>query len=1587
VTVNDGQTQNNTITKTFDVTVNGVNQQPTLAAIASVTINENAPQQTVNLSGISSGATNEAQTLTVTATSSNPGLIPNPTVNYTSPNATGSLNFTPAVNLSGSSIITVTVDDGQTQNNTVSRTFTVTVNGVNQAPTLDPIASVTINEDAGVQSVNLTGISSGASNEIQTLTVTATSSNPGLIPTPTITYSSPNSTGTLNYTPVANGSGAATLTVTVNDGGASNNIITRTFTVTVNAVNDAPTLNAIADLTINENAPQQTVNLAGISTGATNEVQTLTVTATSSNPSLIPNPSVTYASPGATGSLRFTPAVNLSGSSIITVTVDDGQTQNNTASRTFAVTVNGINQAPTIDPIASVTINEDAGLQSVNLTGITSGATNEIQTLTVTATSSNPGLIPTPSITYTTPNTTGTLNYAPTADLSGTATLTVTVNDGGASNNIVTRTFTVTVNAVNDAPTLNAIGDLTINENAGQQTVGLTGISTGASNEVQTLTVTTTSSNPSLIPNPTLTYTSPNATGSLRFTPAVNGFGTSTITVTVNDGQAQNNITTRTFNVTVNAVNQQPTLAAIGNVTINENAPQQTVSLSGISSGSTNEAQTLTVTATSSNPSLIPNPTVNYTSPNATGSLNFTPAANLSGNAIITVTVDDGQTQNNTVSRTFTVTVNGVNQGPTLDPIANVTINEDAGLQSVNLTGISSGASNEIQTLAVTASSSNPGLIPTPTITYSSPNSTGTLNYTPVANGNGAATLTVTVNDGGASNNVITRTFTVTINAVNDAPTLTQIADLTINENAPQQTVNLTGISTGATNEVQTLTVTATSSNPSLIPNPTVTYTSPNATGSLAFTPAVNGIGSATISVTVNDGQAQNNTIIRTFNVTVSPVNQQPTLTALSNVTITENAGQQTVNLSGITSGASNEIQTLTVTASSSNPGVIPTPAVNYTSPNTTGNLTFTPAANAAGTSTISVTVNDGQAQNNTITRTFVVTVNSFNAPPTLDPIGSLSLNKNAAQQSVNLSGISSGASNEVQALTVTATSGNTALVPNPTVIYTSPNSTGSLSFTPVANAFGTATISVTVNDGQSANNTVTRTFVVTANDPPTISSIADQGTPTNTPTPPLAFTIGDSETAASSLTLTGTSSDTNIVAPSGIVFGGSASNRLVMVTPVPGVTGFANVTITVSDGSAIASTSFNLNVYLARPRPPTLLIVTNGNGSVTPNLSAEAPAIGKTYTVTAVPAAGQEFAGWTGSVISSSPTISFVMAADTHLEANFVPSTFSAEKGAYNGLFYEPDQVLQNSSGCFSINTTPRGTFSGKLQIGAIRYALKGKFDASGQVTNKVTSKNGTPLTVELRVGSGPQADKIYGRVTDGNWVANLSGDKNIFKSNLNPPSQQGTYTLVIPGVPAEASLPAGDGYAPVNVSPNGLVKMVGMLADGTKISQGAPLSKDGEWPLYLSLYKGNGSALSWMNFANRTNDDINGALNWIKLPSAGGQFYPAGFTRQYDAVGSAYAGGGSTLQLTAGNIVFSGGDLASDVTNSVAFGPGNKVTDPANSAFKMSFSSKGTFKGTIDLGTGEKSQFSGVVFQKKNVGNGLLLGTSQSSSVLVAQ
>jgi hypothetical protein len=158
-------------------------------------ISENSPIQFVSLTGILTKGWYTA----ITATSNNPGLIPDPTIEYDSPDSTGSLSFEPMAYQSGTATITIDVrntgpDGGWGNGDDLEffRTFTVTVLPVNDPPTFDEIADpVPILEDTPAQIINLNGISPGPT-ESQHMLITAISSNPSLIPDLTVDYDSVN---------------------------------------------------------------------------------------------------------------------------------------------------------------------------------------------------------------------------------------------------------------------------------------------------------------------------------------------------------------------------------------------------------------------------------------------------------------------------------------------------------------------------------------------------------------------------------------------------------------------------------------------------------------------------------------------------------------------------------------------------------------------------------------------------------------------------------------------------------------------------------------------------------------------------------------------------------------------------------------------------------------------------------------------------------------------------------------------------------------------------------------------------------------------------------------------------------------------------------------------------------------------------------------------------------------------------------------------------------------------------------------------------------------------------------------------------
>ncbi len=162
----------------------------------------------------------------------------------------------------------------------------------------------------------------------------------------------------------------------------------------------------------------------------------------------------------------------------------------------------------------------------------------------------------------------------------------------------------------------------------------------------------------------------------------------------------------------------------------------------------------------------------------------FTPTADLNGTnaGSISITSNDGTDNSTQASTTFNITA--VNDEPSFTKGANQAVDENSGAQTVNgwATAISKGPADETgQTLTFTVTNDNNGLFSAqPAIDGS-----GNLTYTPAADQTGTATVSVVLSDNGGTDNggddtFATQEFTITINVVITAPSVTTSAANTI---------------------------------------------------------------------------------------------------------------------------------------------------------------------------------------------------------------------------------------------------------------------------------------------------------------------------------------------------------------------------------------------------------------------------------------------------------------------------------------------------------------------------------------------------------------------------------------------------------------------------------------------------------------------------------------------------------------------------------------------------------------------------------------------------------------------------------------
>ncbi|NQZ12284.1 MAG: tandem-95 repeat protein, partial [Algicola sp.] len=392
---------------TVAVTVNAVNDNP-VAATDTITVNEDT---LINIDVLANDSDAESGTLSITSQSALHGTV---TVS-----SGPSLDYTPTADYNGADVITYGISDGT--GGTATGIVNITVDPVNDAPVVTG-ETVSLNEDT---SINVNVLANDTDVEGTTLIVSGTPSAAN----GSVTLESDK---TLSYIPTLNFNGSDTITYQVSDGTDTTN---GSVAVTVDPIADNPI--AVADsASTNEDTLK---NIDILSNDSDPDGGTLTVSAAGAD-----NGVVTIK---ADKTLDYVPNVNYNGSDTISYTI---QNATGPANSTVAVTVDPVNDAPTISPVsASVNENSANNTPVVSMTG--SDVDGDSPTYSITSNSANIFGIDSNSGAITVADNTS-LNY----ETLTSHTITVKALDSGGL--FATADATITVNNLeeNITPTLDA---------------------------------------------------------------------------------------------------------------------------------------------------------------------------------------------------------------------------------------------------------------------------------------------------------------------------------------------------------------------------------------------------------------------------------------------------------------------------------------------------------------------------------------------------------------------------------------------------------------------------------------------------------------------------------------------------------------------------------------------------------------------------------------------------------------------------------------------------------------------------------------------------------------------------------------------------------------------------------------------------------------------------------------------------------------------------------------------------------------------------------------------------------------------------
>ncbi|MBM5084414.1 tandem-95 repeat protein [Vibrio parahaemolyticus] len=830
-----------------------------------------------------------------------------------------------------------------------------------------------------------------------------------------------NPDGSVTYTPNDNYHGTDSFTYIVTSGGVSESTTVR---VDVTPVNDAPV--AKDDTAITDEDTPVTIDVLPNDTDVDGDklsIQSAFVIEAQGKVEIVD------------GKLVFTPAENFNGDAEITYTVTDGSL---TDQATVKVTVNAVNDTPVVESnIADQTLAEDFTPYSIDLNTAFSDVDGEL-TFSVSGNSNIQVAI-----------VNGIATITPTADWNGSETLTFTATDPSGESVSQPVNFTVTPVADIEADKTTVVEDTpTIIKVLGNDTFE-------GKDKVVSLDAENGPKNGTVIVN---------SDGTVTYTPNDNYVGEDTFTYVVTSGGVSESTTVE---VNVTPVNDAP--VAKGDIATTQEDTAVTIDV--LPNDTDVDGDTLSIQSASV-------PSDQGTVEIVDGKLVFTPAENFNGDAEIIYTVTDGQL---TDEAKVTVTVNPVNDAPTIKVDAVESITEDAvSTDTVVATLTVRDTDTPEDQLTVSLENNSNGyfvLVGNEVkLTQAGVDAVNNdeLNLKDL-------TISASVSDG--VNPTANDSDSLIVNRVNDAPTVENaIADQVLSEDFDTYTIDL--------NEVFKDTDSSLEFSASGNDNIQISIVS----GVATITPTADWNGKETITFTAKDPSGES--VSQTVNFTVTPVAD----IEADKTTVVEDTPTIIKVLGNDTFEGKDKVVSLDAENGPKNGTVIV---------NNDGTVTYTPDDNYVGKDTFTYVVTSGGVSESTTVEVNVTPVND--APVAKDDIATTQEDTAVTIDVLPNDSDVDGDKLSIQSATVPEAQGKVEIVD------------GKLVFTPAENFNGHAEITYTVTDGQLTDEAKVTVTVNPVNDAPTIKvdaveSITEDAV--NTDTVVATLTVRDTDTSEDQLTV-----------------------------------------------------------------------------------------------------------------------------------------------------------------------------------------------------------------------------------------------------------------------------------------------------------------------------------------------------------------------------------------------------------------------------------------------------------------------------------